>query len=50
MRIKKDMKLADVIQLNYMLIPVIHRFGINLGFGDKNVADVRLVYYFETNL
>jgi len=40
MRIKKDMKLADVIQMNYMLIPVIHRFGIKLGFGDKTVADV----------
>ena len=40
MRIKKDMKLADVVQMNYMLIPVIHRFGINLGFGDKTVAEV----------
>ena len=40
MHIKKEMKLADVIQLNYMLIPVIHRFGINLGFGDKTVAAV----------
>lgn len=40
MHIKKEMKLADVIQLNYMLIPVIHRFGINLGFGDKTVASV----------
>ncbi|WP_372751777.1 hemerythrin domain-containing protein [Labilibaculum sp.] len=40
MRIKKDMKLAHVIQQNYMLIPVIHRFGINLGFGDKTVSDV----------
>ncbi len=34
------MKLADVIQMNYLLIPVIHRFGINLGFGDKTVSDV----------
>jgi regulator of cell morphogenesis and NO signaling len=40
MRIKKNMKLADVIQQNYMLIPVIHRFGINLGFGDKTVSEV----------
>ncbi|MPQ48755.1 hypothetical protein GCQ56_17250 [Marinifilum sp. N1E240] len=40
MRIKENMKLADVIQMNYMLIPVIHRFGINLGFGDKTVNDV----------
>ena len=40
MRIRENMKLADVIQMNYMLIPVIHRFGINLGFGDKTVANV----------
>lgn len=40
MRITKNLKLAEVIQLNYMLIPVIHRFGINLGFGDKTVAAV----------
>ncbi len=40
MRITKDMKMADVIQMNYMLIPVIYRFGINLGFGDKTVQEV----------
>lgn len=40
MHIKESMKMADVIQMNYMLIPVIHRFGIELGFGDKTVAEV----------
>lgn len=40
MRITKDMKMADVIQMNYMLIPVIHRFGISLGFGDKTVKEI----------
>ncbi|MGQ1911168.1 hypothetical protein ACT3CE_15450 [Marinifilum sp. RC60d5] len=40
MRLSQNMKLADVIQMNYLLIPVIHRFGINLGFGEKTVADV----------
>ena len=40
MHITKDMKMADVIQMNYMLIPVIHRFGIALGFGDKIVQTV----------
>ncbi|MFT5749381.1 MAG: regulator of cell morphogenesis and NO signaling [Ancylomarina sp.] len=40
MRITKDMKMADVIQMNYMLIPVIYRFGINLGFGDKTVKEI----------
>ncbi len=40
MRITRDMKMADVIQQNYMLIPVICRFGINLGFGDKTVSEI----------
>ncbi|WP_421920801.1 hemerythrin domain-containing protein [Marinifilum sp.] len=40
MHIKESMKMADVIQMNYMLIPVIHRFGIELGFGDKTVSEV----------
>lgn len=40
MQISKSMKMADVIQLNHMLIPVIHRFGINLGFGDKTVEEI----------
>lgn len=29
--------MADVIQKHHVLIPVIQRFGINLGFGDKTV-------------
>ena len=49
MHIKKEMKLAEVIQLNYMLIPVIHRFGINLGFGDKTVAEVCEDYEVDLN-
>lgn len=32
--------MADVIQMNYMLVPVIYRFGINLGFGDKTVKEI----------
>jgi len=40
MLIKKNMKMADVVLLNYMLIPVIHRFGIKLGFGDKTIEEV----------
>ena len=40
MHIKESMKMANVIQMNYMLIPVINRFGINLGFGDKTVEQV----------
>jgi regulator of cell morphogenesis and NO signaling len=40
MNITNDMKMADVIHYNYTLLPVITRFNINLGFGDKTVAEV----------
>ncbi len=33
-------KMADVIHTNYLLLPVINRFGIKLGFGDKSVEQV----------
>ncbi|PID88496.1 MAG: hypothetical protein CSB03_01055, partial [Bacteroidia bacterium] len=34
------MKLSDVVHRNYMLIPVLERFGIYLGFEDKTVQTV----------
>ena len=34
-----DMKLADVIHADYSLLLLLHRFGINLGFGDKTVQE-----------
>jgi len=34
------MKMADVIHSNYLLIPVINRLGIHLGFGDKSVKNI----------
>ncbi len=40
MNITKDMKMADVIHFSYSLLPVITRFDINLGFGDKTVEEV----------
>lgn len=33
------MKMADVVHGNYLLLPVISRFGISLGFGEKTVAE-----------
>lgn len=33
----ENMKMAEIIHSNYLLIPVIRRFGIRLGFGDKTV-------------
>lgn len=33
-------KMSDLICENYTLLQVLSRFGISLGFGDKNVSDV----------
>jgi len=44
MQITPLMKMANVIQMNHMLIPVMQRFGINLGFGDKTVEEVCKFY------
>jgi len=35
-----DMKLAEIVHSNYLLIPVLNRFGIRLGFGEKTVRTV----------
>jgi regulator of cell morphogenesis and NO signaling len=35
-----EMKMADVIHFNYLLIPLFKRFGIRLGFGDKTIKAV----------
>jgi len=40
MLITPEIKMAEVVQMNYMLIPIINRFGIKLGFGDKTVREV----------
>lgn len=36
----RDTALAEVIHANYLLLPVINRFGIKLGFKDKSIAEV----------
>ncbi len=40
MLIRKEMKLADVIHHDHNLVPVINRFGIHLGFGDKTIEEI----------
>ncbi|MCD6178856.1 MAG: hemerythrin domain-containing protein [Bacteroidales bacterium] len=40
MHITKDMKMADAIHRNYLLLPVINRLGIQLGFQDKTIEKV----------
>jgi regulator of cell morphogenesis and NO signaling len=49
MNITKDMKMADVILHNYQLLPVISRFGIRMGFGEKTVQEVCLEYDFNSD-
>ena len=44
MLITKNIKLAEVILQNYHLIPIISRFGIKFGFGDKTAEQVCLQY------
>lgn len=39
-RITGTMKMADVVHLDYLLLFVLDRFGIKLGFGDKTVEEV----------
>jgi regulator of cell morphogenesis and NO signaling len=33
-------KMADIIHENYLLLPILNRFDIHLGFGDKNVREI----------
>jgi regulator of cell morphogenesis and NO signaling len=40
MLIRKNIKMADVIHMNYFTLSVLNRFGIELGFGDKTVVEV----------
>ncbi len=35
-----NIKMADAVHSNYLLIPVINRFGIRLGFGDQTIGAV----------
>jgi regulator of cell morphogenesis and NO signaling len=38
--IREHMKMADVVHLDYKLLPIINRFGIQLGFGDLSIAAI----------
>ncbi|MDA3907150.1 MAG: hemerythrin domain-containing protein [Bacteroidales bacterium] len=40
MQITKEMKMADAIHSNYLLLPVINRLEIQLGFQDKSIEKV----------
>lgn len=45
-----NMKLADLLPVNYKLLLVLDRFGIHLGFGDKSVKDICEKYHVSTPL
>lgn len=49
MLITPEIKMADVIHMNYMLIPILNRFGITLGFGDKTVQEVCEIQNVDLN-
>lgn len=42
------MSMADLIHLNPHLLPVINRFGIRLGFGDRSIHDVCRLFGVNT--
>jgi regulator of cell morphogenesis and NO signaling len=48
MQIQANMKMAEIIHLDYHLLMIISRFGINLGFGDKTVSQV--CHEFNVNM
>ncbi|MBN2893015.1 MAG: hemerythrin domain-containing protein [Bacteroidales bacterium] len=38
--VNKEMKMADLVHQNYHILPIINRFGIRLGFGDKMIMQI----------
>jgi len=40
MLLKRNTKMAEVIHSSYLLLPILERFDIQLGFGDKTINEV----------
>lgn len=38
--VNKKIKMADLIHQNYHILPILNRFGVYLGFGDKTIEQV----------
>jgi regulator of cell morphogenesis and NO signaling len=49
MQLQSTMKMAEVVHVNYQLLHIISRFGINLGFGDKSVKQVCNEYAIDVD-
>ncbi|MFV0345328.1 MAG: hemerythrin domain-containing protein [Bacteroidales bacterium] len=47
--ISAKMKMADLVHLDYRLISVLGRFGIEFGFGNKNISEVCKDYSIDTS-
>jgi regulator of cell morphogenesis and NO signaling len=47
MKIVAKMKMAEVIHLNYHLLPIISRFGIDLGFGERTIEQLSHDYNLD---
>ncbi len=46
---RKDDRMASLIYANHYLLPVIHRFGIRLGFKNKTVAELCAEYKINSD-
>ncbi len=46
---RKDDRMASLISANHYLLPVIHRFGIRLGFKNKTVAELCAKYKINSD-
>lgn len=44
-----DMKMSDLIEINYRLLQVLARLGMNIGFGEKSVARICAESGMDTN-
>jgi regulator of cell morphogenesis and NO signaling len=49
MQIVPKMKMAEVIHLNYHLLPIISRFGIPLGLGERTIGQLCAEYNMDVN-
>ena len=49
MYLQKNMKMADLVHLDYLLLNVLNRFNINLGFADSTVEEVCKRHQIDVN-
>ena len=47
MIIEKEMHMVDVVMHDYNLIPIISRFGIHMGYGDKTIEELCTAHHIH---